>query len=174
MEMAGEYADSVRAAWDSVGVDEPTPVTVIVLSFGVTLSGQDGFFDEVQHYSLETAAGGKVTCVTEADNGDADLFIRFVNLADPWGANECSSISFTSNEVCTTATAAQEDTTTYVEIKAYLSYYDLSITCFTTSTTTTTSTSTTSTSTTTSTNTPPDGQCSGGESKFTLELTPDN
>ena len=49
VDMADRYADSVRAAWDSVDVDEPTNTTVIVLRFGVILSYQDRFFDEVQH-----------------------------------------------------------------------------------------------------------------------------
>ena len=75
VEMADGYYNSVRAAWDSVGVDEPTNTTVIVLRFGVTLRDQDGFLTRFSIKIWKRPRGGKVTCMKEDDNGESNLYL---------------------------------------------------------------------------------------------------
>jgi hypothetical protein len=97
----------------------------------VTLGGQDGASGATQRYTLEVLAGDTVTCSTSANNGDADLYVRFGAEAEtnPNSTNNaCSSYSSTSNESCTTGGAPADDTM-WAGVQAYTAYSNLSVTC---------------------------------------------
>lgn len=135
--LAGVHAAAVHLAWDAVGVPTeftppPPPAPSIALADGVTLAGQDSNASTYQFYTLDVVAGSTVKCTTAASNGDADLYLRFGENpdADPNSTtNECGSYTTTSNESCTTKSAATSDTTLNALVHAYSPYTSLSITC---------------------------------------------
>ena len=127
----GRYASAVHLAWDAVGVPRDPPPT-IALASGVILRGQDAAFWEVLRYTLGPVnVGESVHCVTDADNGDADLFTRFGAPAQPVPSTEynaCYGYSYGSFEECTSGPAVVT-THLHVAVHAYNSFSNLSIIC---------------------------------------------
>jgi hypothetical protein len=123
-------ARKVGAAFDAVGV---LPPVVVALTNDVALGNQKGEYWDTYYYKLDNAkAGETVTCRTQADNGDADLFVRIGDLPDPYEfsqLNDCKSGNEGSIEECTT-TPLQEPSAVYVAINAFKGYNQLSVTCF--------------------------------------------
>lgn len=127
---AGEHAGTVSAAWDAVGV---VAKSFTQLQNHVAETNQVGANRSVIEYSLQGAQAGEVvTCTTTADNGDADLYVRVGEPADPTDPatfNDCASGSGGSNEQCATS-RIQNTSTVYAAIEAYEAYSNLTIECF--------------------------------------------
>lgn len=121
---------TVRDAWNAVGV---IPPVVTSMTFNEPKVGLSGALGEYYFFKLEGAeAGEAITCTTQCSTGDADLFVRFGQLPDPFyfaQVNDCMSGEEGSNERCTTD-LMQSPTTVYAAINAFDSFTDLSITCF--------------------------------------------
>jgi Thermolysin metallopeptidase, alpha-helical domain len=127
---AGEHVDTVSAAWDAVGV---LAKSFTPLEDNVVVANQVGSTGSVIEYSLQGAQAGEVvTCRTAADNGDADLYVRVGDPADPTDPatfNDCASGTSGSNEQCSTK-RIQNASTVYATIKAYNEFSNLTIECF--------------------------------------------
>jgi hypothetical protein len=124
---AGDNTDSVNLAWDAVGVQEPEPP--IALTDGrtfQTLSEHHGSFRTSQQYTRNVPAGYFVECVISANDGDADLYLRFGN---PESLRECVSANGGSNEVCSATAPVGDDTTLFADVHANDYYSYLEITC---------------------------------------------
>ena len=115
----------------------PSPNNPITLA-GNTVSSESASAGNVQSYMLGTPVTGElkqgetVTCSTAANNGDADLYLRFEAEAETnpnSGVNECGSYSSTSNESCTTRAASDDDTMFYATVHAYAGYTGLTVQC---------------------------------------------
>ena len=90
---------------------------------GVPLDGQSQSTE--QEYILASVPeGGIVTCVTNGNNGDADLEI----FLEDGPANGCSSFNPGSNEQCSVGPASNS-TLLHAAVIAYQPYTDLTITC---------------------------------------------
>ena len=89
---AGDYNQSVSAAWDAVGV---VKINFRKLQNNLNVTRQSSAAKAVRYYSLSgVKAGETVTCMTYGDNGDADMFVRVGTVADPAfasTANDCAS-----------------------------------------------------------------------------------
>jgi Thermolysin metallopeptidase, alpha-helical domain len=128
---AGEHADTVSAAWDAVGV---LAKSFTQLENSVAVTNQVGSNRSVIEYSIQGAQAGEVvTCSTTADDGDADLYVRVGEPADPTGSaafNDCASGRGGSNEQCASKRIQKNTSTVYAAIEAYEEYSNLTIECF--------------------------------------------
>lgn len=128
------YETNVKAAWDAVGVPEHEIKEPIPIFNAEPLSGQSAEEQELQQYVLKgVPAGMEVTCKTEADTGDADLYVRFgaEAVGDPSSSlnrNNCTSATWLSSETCTTPATVSE-TDVYAGVHAWEAYTDLTIVC---------------------------------------------
>lgn len=127
----GAFKDAVHLAWDAVGVPR-LPPSVTWLFPGVPLGGQSASNWEVIRYMLgPIVAGEKVRCATAADNGDADLYVRFglpAEISTTGYNNECHGFRYGSREECTTG-AALAPTMVHVAVHAWWSFANLRIWC---------------------------------------------
>ena len=127
----GAFKDEVHLAWDAVGVPR-LPPTIIWLTPGVLLAGQSAANGEVIRYMLGPInSGEKVRCRFAANNGDADLFIRFgipAEINPSSYNNECHGFRYGSREECTT-NIASEATMVHIAVHAWESFQELSVIC---------------------------------------------
>ena len=135
----GVYETEVNAAWDAVGVpnNEP-PEPTDPMAFTVNLQGTGTFIDQaadaggLQQYTMTIGQGSSVSCSIGADNGDADLYVKFGSEAIPnpnSPDNNCASFSSNSIEGCTTGNADTAGTMVYAAVHAYTGYEKLTISC---------------------------------------------
>ncbi|CAB9526445.1 Extracellular elastase [Seminavis robusta] len=128
----GHYKDAVHKAWDAVGVPHDPPVIYWLIS-GVQIKGQEGANWETLRYMLgPIQQGDRVACTTSANNGDADLYVRFGLPAEVNPAsveNACYSYRYGSYESCTTGPVQTPVTTVHVAIHAWESFSNLSLVC---------------------------------------------
>lgn len=114
---------------------QPTPFQnelILELVAGVEFENQKAQRDEVQIYALSAPARSYFHCSSSADNGDADLYLRFDDFPEiSWNStdNDCSSNDDFSDEECTALLAGTTDTVLYVALHAYEPYHSLSIIC---------------------------------------------
>jgi hypothetical protein len=84
-----------------------------------------------KHYYIDVTAGQTVSCATSGPDGDADLYMRFGELAVPdfnSNLNICSSVTATSVESCSNV-AVLATTRVYVAVHAYTSFSGLTFQC---------------------------------------------
>jgi hypothetical protein len=126
---AGPHAATVNAAWDAVGVFERR---FTQLQDGEELVGQNGAEKSVMEYSFQAGQEGDVvTCFTAGADGNADLFLRVNEPAEPAFSavvNDCASLLVGSNEECTTK-LLQASSTVYAALDATEAYANLTVAC---------------------------------------------
>ncbi len=86
-------------------------------------------------YTLDVPAYHEVTCSIEANNGDADLYLRWDQYPEPEtdGQNDCGSYTEDSNETCSVG-EKMIPSTLNIAVEAWSAYVGLSITCTSTPT----------------------------------------
>lgn len=123
------HKETVKKAWDAVGVKDILP-----LSAGVVLQGLSLPYDhDVQFFKLNVpiASGESVTCRLSGPNGDPDLSVRYGTTPFVFpgsNMNDCYSTTVGKTENCTTL-EAEETTAVYVSVEAYRAATNMQLLC---------------------------------------------
>jgi hypothetical protein len=121
--------NTVKKAWDAVGVKDILP-----LSDGVVLQGLSLPYDhDVQFFKLNAAlaSGDSVTCRLSGANGDPDLSVRYGSTPFVFPGsdmNDCYSTTVGKTENCTTP-EAENTTSVYVAVEAYRAATNMQLLC---------------------------------------------
>lgn len=128
------YETNVAAAWDAVGVFDPsvpppTPPAATVLQNNQEITAIAGASGSYKYYTLsDVPAGVLVTCyVVDGGAGDPDLYLSFGYVPDrDVGTFQCRSWT-AGNEACTLSSGQTDDL--YALIHGYSTYESASIRC---------------------------------------------
>lgn len=101
---ANEYKETVEAAWSAIGVGEDSGGrdggsggggSVLDLKSDVPVTGQSASTGDITYYQLkDVSVYDSVNCTLLCDNGDADLYMRWVLVVAFICSSAWSHVSF--------------------------------------------------------------------------------
>lgn len=122
-DFAADYTESVSKAWDAVGC------SWLPLDTSNPMSGLSADEGQALQFRLDNVpAGHMISCRSEGENGDADLYINMVNKRDYWDGRYCESTGFSSIETCSVG-PIEDPSRIFVTVKAFEAFTDLTLTC---------------------------------------------